>query len=255
MDKHPLVSVIMPAYNSSDTILESIQSVVQQSYTNWELLVTDDNSTDDTVSKISKIQNPKIKLFRFHRNQGAGAARNNSIKNAQGEYIAFLDADDLWDKCKLELQICFMQKNNYVLSYTAYKTFDKSGAKGVATPPNSVTFDQLIYSNVIGCLTAMYDAKSLGKRYMPTIRKRQDMGLWLDILKSGHTAHCLTKPLASYRLDNGMTKNKLKIVFWQWKFYRETLSLTIFSTLKIFVVYALRGTIKTIRSRMPRKTL
>ncbi|WP_163929960.1 glycosyltransferase family 2 protein [Paraferrimonas sp. SM1919] len=240
-------TVIMPCYNSESFIRISILSVINQTFEKWELLIIDDNSTDNTVSLVEELakNDPRIKLFKNSENLGAGASRNKAIEHAQGRYIAFLDADDLWHPQKLEKQIAFMQENDIALSYTQYQKFDESGDLGIVVPPDTVTYDELLYSNVIGCLTAVYDSEKLGKRYMPLIRKRQDMGLWLTILKDIPKAFCLQENLAKYRIDSGMTKNKLTVLGYQWRFYREVVGLNIFKSAYTFMVYAYKGFIKS----------
>ena len=191
-----LVSIIMPSYNSDGTILESIQSVLSQTYKNWELIIVDDRSTDNTWQVIQTYADKydNIRVYQNKENLGAGASRNFAIKKARGRFIAFLDSDDLWTEDKLAEQIPFMLENNYPLTYTHYSRFTSEEELSVVTAPEYTTYKKLMYSNVIGCLTAVYDAQALGKRYMPLIRKRQDMGLWLDILKDTPKAYCLPKP-------------------------------------------------------------
>ncbi|MCF2848665.1 glycosyltransferase [Pseudoalteromonas sp. ACER1] len=243
VEEKALVSVIMPTYNAESYLAESINSVIAQTYNNWELLITDDCSTDDTVAIAKKYadSDSRVKLFIQPQNQGAGAARNNSIMNAKGKYIAFLDADDLWLPEKLEKQVAFATKNNYAFTYTSYQKFSNGKVSTVVHPPKSTTYSKLMYSNVIGCLTAMYDAEKLGKKYMPLIRKRQDMGLWLDILKETPAAYCLKEPLAYYRVGVGMSANKIKILSYQWRFYRDVAKLNFFRAMFTFSVYALKG--------------
>ncbi len=236
-----LVSIIMPSYNSSKTIEVSIDSVLAQSYSNWELLITDDSSSDNTVEIIESYKDPRIRLYRHDSNQGTGAARNNSIRIAKGEYIAFLDSDDLWLPEKLAKQISFMQTNGYKFTYSHYQKFDSKGERGIVYSPPSVTYDQLIYSNVIGCLTVIYDVKLLGKHYMPEIRKRQDMGLWLKLLKICGKAYALEEVLAKYKSDSGMTSNKLSMLAWQWKFYRDIAGLSRRRALYVFMIYCIYG--------------
>ncbi|MDO6548924.1 glycosyltransferase family 2 protein [Pseudoalteromonas carrageenovora] len=243
-----LVSIIMPTYNSSKYISKSIESVLKQTYQNWELLITDDCSEDDTCEQIEGFQNldARVKLFRSKFNGGAGIARNNSIGKAQGRYIAFLDSDDMWAPKKLELQINFMETRGLALSYTAYRKIDQEGAaQGVIFPPKKTTYSKLLYGNIIGCLTAIYDTSIVGKHYMPEIRKRQDMGLWLNILKEIKEAECLPEVLACYRHDTGMTNNKIKILKWQWIFYRDVVKLNIFQSSYYFFFYALNGLLKS----------
>lgn len=245
----PLVSIIMPTYNSAKTIIESINSVLSQTYSNWELLITDDNSDDETINTIAQFRDKRITIFKLLINSGAGAARNHSIENAQGNYIAFLDSDDLWRPEKLTLQISFMRDNNYWLTYSKYQTFDSTGKKGIVSPPQSTSYEELLYSNVIGCLTAIYDASKLGKQRMPLIRKRQDMGLWLQILKECDKAYCLNLVLADYRLGSGMTSNKLKVIYWQWLFYRKVANLSVPKTITTFIMYGIKGMLKQIQIR------
>lgn len=242
----PLVSIVMPSYNSSQTIESSVHSVIEQSYKNWELIIVDDCSSDTTWQMLkdfaAKYEN--ITCFQNDTNQGAGASRNLAISKAKGRFISFLDSDDLWTADKLSEQIEFMLTNNYGFTYTYYSRFDASSELGVVTAPKHIDYKKLMYSNVIGCLTAIYDTQLVGKRYMPLIRKRQDMGLWLDILKDIPKAYCLPKVLAKYRVGNGMSANKVKILSYQWQFYREVVGLSPIKSLAVFSVYAVKGYIK-----------
>ncbi|EHQ9269567.1 glycosyltransferase family 2 protein [Vibrio parahaemolyticus] len=241
-----LVSVIMPTYNSAGTVVESIQSVLSQTYKNWELIIVDDRSTDNTWQVIQTYADKydNIRIYQNKENLGAGASRNFAIKKARGRFIAFLDSDDLWTEDKLAEQIPFMLKNNYPLTYTHYSRFNSEEELSVVTAPEYTTYKKLMYSNVIGCLTAVYDTQALGKRYMPLIRKRQDMGLWLDILKDTPKAYCLPKALAKYRMDSGMTADKFSVLSYQWKFYRDVVGLSLPRSLFTFSVYAVKGTMK-----------
>ncbi|TMS79720.1 glycosyltransferase family 2 protein [Pseudoalteromonas sp. S554] len=244
--EQPLVSIIMPAYNAERHIAESIESVISQTYNNWELLITDDRSSDATQQIINEyaIKDQRIKLFINEQNGGAGVARNNSIKRANGRFIAFLDSDDLWLPQKLTKQISFMLSNNYAFTFTGYQKLESENLKGTVTPPQFTTYNKLLCSNVIGCLTAVYDSKVLGKHYMPLIRKRQDMGLWLNILKQTPKAYSIPDILALYRVDSGMTQNKFKILKWQWDLYRKVIGLGLFKTSIYFCSYAIRGFVK-----------
>jgi teichuronic acid biosynthesis glycosyltransferase TuaG len=245
----PLVSIIMPSYNSEKTIAQSIESVLKQSYTNWELLITDDKSCDRTVAIINEYleKDIRINLFKNEINLGAGGSRNRSIKESKGRYIAFLDSDDLWVANKLSIQIDYMQKNDIALSYTWYQKFGDKGDGGFVKPQLTVTYQQLLYSNIIGCLTAVYDTEFLGKRYMPSIRKRQDMGLWLNILKDIDKAVGIPLVLAKYRVDSGMTQNKFNVLKWQWLFYRKVVGLSFIRTVIIFFLYIVKGFAKYIK--------
>lgn len=246
MNIEPLVSIIMPTYNSASTISEAINSVILQRYTNWELIVTDDCSTDDTKDiLINYVKNDsRIKFLCNQVNSGAGFSRNRSIDAAKGKYIAFLDADDLWLENKLSNQISFMEKNGYLFSFSSYQKFSKDGDGGVVVAPSLVTYQQLLYGNVIGCLTAVYNAEVLGKKKMPLIRKRQDMGLWLTLLKECDAAYSLPDVLAKYRTDTGMTQNKINTAKYQWEFYRTVVQLNLFKSSWYFCWYALNGLLK-----------
>lgn len=241
-----LVSIIMPSYNSEKYIAKSIESVIEQRYQNWELLITDDVSSDKTVEIIERYakNEARIKLFIQSENGGAGKARNNSIEKAKGAYIAFLDSDDLWHTEKLVKQIAFMQSSGAALTYTAYQKFNAKELLGTIKPPEKVNYRQLLNSNIIGCLTAVYDVEQLGKVYMPTIRKRQDMALWLSILKKTSWAFGLTETLALYRVDSGMSKNKFEMLTWQWKLYREVENLGLLHSIKCQFKYVFKGFVK-----------
>ncbi|EPC4044571.1 glycosyltransferase family 2 protein [Enterobacter mori] len=237
----PLVSVIMPSYNSESTIEESILSVLNQKYENWELIISDDNSCDNTINIIQAYaeKDHRIKLITHSINSGAGFARNASIEKAAGKYIAFLDSDDLWDEGKLSTQIASMEENNLDFTYSYYRKIDMQGHLGkIISPPSTITYAELLKSNVIGCLTAIYNQESLGKTFMPLIRKRQDMALWLDLLKKTEKAYCIPSILAYYREgQKSLSSNKYKILISQWNFYRDYIGLNVFKSAYYFAFY------------------
>lgn len=221
--KEKLVSIITPSYNSEKYIVETIKSVLHQTYQHWELLITDDGSTDTTVKIVEEYikKDHRIQLFKI-QNSGAAIARNNSIKNAKGDYIAFLDSDDIWLPEKLGKQMHFMHKNKIALSYTFYETINELGVdlNKLIKPPLKLTYKDNLYSNYIGCLTAMYDVSILGKVYMPVIRKRQDYALWLKILKQIPYAMGIDESLALYRVrENSMSSSKIEMLKWNWKLF------------------------------------
>lgn len=243
-NNNALVSIIMPCFNSEKFIKESINSVLSQTYHDFELIIIDDASKDNSLDIIRSFNDHRIKILELTTNQGAGFSRNKGIELAQGRFIAFLDSDDIWHKDKLLLQISFMKDNGYHLTYTHYQCFDKLGMKNIKHPPDSTNYNSLLYCNVIGCLTAIYDTQITGKQYMPLIRKRQDMGLWLQIMKEYGPAYCLPKVLAYYRLDSGMTQNKANAALYQWFFYRKELKFNILKSIKYFIGYAYNGLVK-----------
>lgn len=240
----PLVSVIMPCYNAEKNIQESIQSVLNQEYQNFELIIIDDNSNDHTVEFLKGINDHRIKLICLEKNYGAGHSRNKGIEYAQGRFIAFLDSDDLWLSNKLSEQISFMLENDYHFTFSYYQHINNSGLSKIITAPEFTTYHKSLYGNVIGCLTVIYDVSHFGKQYMPLIRKRQDFGLWLKLLTIEKKAYCYPKVLAYYRTDSGMTQNKLNAAKHQWQFYRETLEFNWFRSSWYFFFYTINGLCK-----------
>ena len=225
MMDYGLVSIITPSYNSASFKAETIEAVLAQTYTNWELLITDDCSTDDTCKIISQYceKDKRIKLFHLPTNGGAGKARNNSIKEAQGRFIAFCDSDDRWYPEKLEKQLKFMLDNNYELTYTSYDVTDEPGNFiGKVKCLKKLSYCTLLRDNGIGCLTAMYDSQRIGKMYMPLIRKRQDWCLWLSIIKKTGYAYGLQEYLSIYReRKNSISANKIEMLRHNYRVYNE----------------------------------
>ncbi|GLB52888.1 glycosyl transferase [Neptunitalea chrysea] len=226
----PLVSIVTPTYNSAKFISETIVSVQQQTYPYWELLVVDDASTDTTRQIVNdfKGKDTRIKLIELSSNKGAGYARNMAINEAQGHYIAFLDADDIWLPQKLKTQVTFMQQNPEVLvSFSSYELMNEDGSSKAirieALP--KVTYNKMLKSNYVGNLTGMYNAKELGKVFMPLIRKRQDWGLWLSCIKVSGAAYGISETLARYRVRNGsISSNKMNLLKHNYIFYRKALN-------------------------------
>lgn len=242
----PTVSIIMPTYNSSSTIELSIGSIINQSFSDWELLITDDCSNDNTIDIVSKLicSDARISLEINNVNSGAGFSRNRSIMRSRGKYIAFLDADDIWLPNKLSVQVEYMEKTGALFTYSGYQKFSDKGVRGKIIPPARVTYNKLLYGCVIGCLTAMFNAEVLGRQTMPLIRKRQDMGLWLKLLKLCDVAHGIPDVLAHYRIDSGMSQNKLNAACYQWRFYRDVVGLGLLKRIWYFSWYAVNGLIK-----------
>lgn len=224
-----LVSIIMPSYNSS-YISESIESVLAQSYENWELLITDDCSTDNTRKVVERyaVNDPRIKLFKLYQNSGAAVARNNSIEQAQGRYIAFLDSDDLWMPSKLKLQIEFMQKMNTEVCYSSYIELYDNGVKQIIVSPKVLKFKNIIKNDYMGLLTVMYNTASLGKIYMPHLRKRQDWAFKLLLMQKADSAIGVIEPLAYYRVRaNSLSNSKFRLVKYNIQVYNEILGYNI----------------------------
>ncbi|ACM93540.1 teichuronic acid biosynthesis [Nautilia profundicola AmH] len=242
---HDLVSIITPSYNSEKFISKTIVSVLNQTYRNLEMIIVDDCSPDNSNEIIEEYikKDKRIKLIKLDKNSGPAVARNTAIKEAKGRYIAFLDADDLWIPEKLERQINFMKENDLSFTYSAYDLIDENDNNiGDFIPPKEIDYKSLLKTNPIGCLTAIYDAKKLGKIYMPNILKRQDYGLWLKILKQIESTKGMQEKLAIYRIrKNSVSSNKLKAAKYQWKIYREVEKLNIFQSIYYFLNYAYYG--------------
>ena len=221
-----LVSVIMPSYNCGDRIHKSIDSVINQNHRNWELIIVDDKSTDNTFEVISNYtsQYDNIIILELEKNSGAAVARTKGIEIAKGRYIAFLDSDDFWVEDKLEKQISFMELNNYDFTSTAYELFDEYGEslKTIKLPPKKVDYNKMIdLSCPIGNLTVMYNQDNLGKFVVPDIRKRNDLALWLQILKKTEACYGMDDVLAGYTIgrSGSLSKNKLELAKYHWDLY------------------------------------
>lgn len=219
-----LVSIIMPSYNTASYIELTIKSVLKQTYKNWELLIVDDCSTDNTDEVIKKFSDKRIIYMKNKKNSGAAISRNRALKRAKGKWIAFLDSDDLWYPTKLEEQIHFMKKNKYSFSYTSYKEIDESGKKnGIkVTGPKKITKRGMYHYCWPGCLTVMYDAEKVGKIQIANIKKNNDYAMWLKVIKKVD-CYYYDKVLAQYRKRSGSISNHgyLKLIKWHYKLFKE----------------------------------
>lgn len=222
----PLVSIITPVYNAEEFIVDTINSVLSQTYQNWELILVDDVSTDSSREIIQKFEqeDKRIKVVLLKENSGAAIARNTAIDYAKGKYIAFVDSDDLWTSDKLQKQVQFMEKNDYSFTFTSYRMINEDGSdtgKNVQAP-NEVSYKFLLKNTIIGCSTVMLNIEKLGKVKMKNIRTRQDFVLWLSILKTGVHAYGLQEELGIYRLvKNSISSNKKKAAKQNWSVYRD----------------------------------
>ena len=225
--KKDLVSIVTASYNCEQFISETIQSVISQTYTNWELLIIDDNSSDNSVAIIKEFSqiDTRIQLFQLKINQGAAKARNVGIEKSTGEFIAFLDSDDVWLPQKLTLQIAFMKKNNFNFTHTSYFFMDESSRvlTKIYSVKKKLSYKNMLYTNSIGCLSVVLNQSKMGKLFMPNMRKRQDYAHWLSILKSEPFAYGLEEPLAKYRIrKNSMSANKIEMLKWNFNlFYKN----------------------------------
>ena len=222
---HGLVSIIMPSYNTAQYIDETIQSVLAQTYPFWELIIVDDCSTDDTNSTVIKcLDDKRIHYLKNEYNSGAAAARNRALREAKGEWIAFLDSDDLWLPEKLEKQIGFMAEKGYQFAYTEYEEInEKSATLGVrVTGPKRITKAGMYRYCWPGCLTVIYDAEAVGLIQIADIKKNNDYAMWLKICQKAD-CYLLDEPLAKYRKRNGsISRQSVKtMISWHFKLFRE----------------------------------
>ena len=241
-DSMPLVSVITPSYNSSSFIKETIESVQAQSYSNWEMIIVDDHSKDDSVHLISEYieKDQRIKLIPLTNNGGAARARNVAIKEANGDYFSFLDSDDLWLPTKLEEQVAFMQKGNLAFSFTSYSLIDDQGnhLDIEVKAPKKIDYKDLIGNTTIGCLTVMLDRNQIKQIEMPVIQP-EDTALWLLLLRQGYSAYGLQKVLSRYRIvSNSTSRNKLNASYRYWKLLRSQEKLNFVKANFYFIKYA-----------------
>ncbi len=243
-----LVSIITPCYNCASFIAQAIDSVLAQSYQQWEMIIVNDGSTDTSSEIIAPYaaKDSRIKLIPLGENQGVAKARNVAIKTATGRYIAFLDADDLWLSNKLKQQLSFMQVNNLAFTYASYQLINEYNERlGEFITKASMTYYDLLKTCSIGCLTAIYDTQKLGKMYVPDTLIRGDYALWLKILKNIHTAQGIIQPLAIYRINtNSLSANKLKAGVYQWRVYRQNEQLSWFKSAYYFLHYMYYGLVK-----------
>ncbi|WP_299548789.1 glycosyltransferase family 2 protein [Seonamhaeicola sp.] len=238
-----IVSIITPTYNSEKFIKQTIESIISQSYKNWELIVVDDASFDSTVAIVEEfiVNHSNIKLLQNDKNEGAAISRNNGIEAAQGDYIAFLDADDLWKSDKLEKQIEFIKSNNADVCFCSYDLMSEEGTllNETVTALTKLSYKKFLKCNYIGNLTGIYHAKSLGKIYAPDLRKRQDWLMWLEAVKrSNKPALGMEESLAIYRVrKHSISSNKLNLVKYNFLVYRKGLGFSLIKSIYCFTVF------------------
>ena len=246
----PLVSVIMPNYNASAHIAEAIQSVVKQTFIDWELIICDDESDDNSIfiAREFALIDSRISVIKNKHPKGAPGARNSCLDLAKGRYIAFLDSDDLWLPDKLSLQIDFMMREEISFSYSYHSVIDESGLYIASyKAPKRVDRVLMKFSNFIPCLTVVYDTKSLGKVYQPNIQKRNDFALWLKILNSGKVdfAYCLQIETAKYRANSyGLSSKKMATIYYYKKCLREFGGVSLLGAEFLSVLYIILGAVK-----------
>ncbi len=216
----------MPSYNTARFIADSISSVFCQTYTNWELIIVDDCSNDDTDSIVASFKDDRIKYFKNEKNSGAAVSRNRALREAKGKWIAFLDSDDLWYPEKLEKQISFMKNNGYNFSYTNYvKIYEDSTPMGILyTGPKKVTKTGMFNYCWPGCLTVMYNAEAVGLIQIEDIKKNNDYAMWLEIVQRTN-CYLLDEVLAQYRhrAESISRHGYTTLIKWHYRLFRFAL--------------------------------
>lgn len=251
MENQPLVSIIMPSYNAELFIAESIESVLHQTYKNWELLITDDCSSDKTPDIVKSYcsKNPRIDFVIAKQHSGIASTRNQCLARVKGRFVAFLDNDDLWYPEKLEKQVRFMLDKDISFSYSEYELLKEDGTPKGKTIKTAgvVDYDKYLKNTIIGSGTIMLDTDKIGRLQMPYNATSDDMALWCKILKDGHCAHPIKEVLMKYRVrSNSASANKLKAAKDVWLVYRKQEKLPFFYALTCFCCYAFNAIIKRV---------
>jgi len=237
-----MVSIITPSYNSEQFITTTITSVINQTHKDWELIIVDDASIDNTcniVSKFSK-KDSRIKLIKQTKNSGTGVARNTAIKAAQGNYLAFLDSDDVWKPNKLEKQLAVMKSTKAVICFSSYELINEEGKSlnKIIEALSRLTYEKQLKCNYIGNLTGIYSVDRLGKVYMPEIKKRQDWVMWLNLLKKGGLAIGIKESLAYYRVrKDSISSNKFNLITYNFNVYKKALGFGLLKSIRYLIVF------------------
>ena len=210
------IDIILPNYNSSQFILNTIKSVYSQTYKNWKLIIVDDFSDKETKNILKKISKRKnIQVFFLNKNRGAGFCRNFAIKKSKSSYLAFIDSDDIWEKNKLEKQINFMKKNNFLFSYTDYKTFGEK--KREVNNPSKLNYFDFLRNTSIATSTMMIKRDLIGNIKFTNTKICEDYFFKCQILKKVNYAYCLSENLMKYRITKGsLQSNKMRNLYWIW---------------------------------------
>ena len=236
------VSIITPVYNSSKNLHQTINAVLSQTYVEWEYILVDDCSTDGSLDILLQYarSNSKIKVIKLDNNSGPAAARNAGIQSSVGRYIAFCDSDDVWHHSKLRKQIMAMENSHASICISSYTKILDDGTitdRLVIAKP-IITYSMMLSSNYIGCSTAIYDTNKCGKMYMPDIRRAEDYGLWLNMLKKGCLAIGVREPLVYYRLSpRSESSNKILTAYGHWCAIRSVSSENIMLSIWDFIKY------------------
>ena len=253
MENQPLISVITPCYNMEKFVAHTIESVRNQTYPHWEMLIVDDASTDGTADVLRTLaeQDERIKFDIKPSHVGIADSRNQAIQMAHGHYLAFLDADDLWHPDKLERQLRFMEEKHIGFSFSSYDLVNEAGqALGKTIKAHhDMSYKSYLRNTIIGCSTVMVNTDIVGPVTVPRFRTSEDTATWLNILRQGHLAYVITQPLVSYRIrSKSASSNKLKASHDLWGVYRRHEKMPFFKALFYFGCYVFNAIKKRILS-------
>lgn len=237
-----LVSIVVPVYNAGKYIEKTIQMVQEQTYTDWELLLVDDCSADDSVKRIEPFLSDKIQLIKKEVNAGAAEARNTGVEQMKGRFLAFLDADDVWKRDKLEKELAFMKEKDCAFCFTSYEFGDEdaNGTGKIVKVPETLEFKQALTRTIIFTTTVLFDTEKIDKKLlkMPKVPS-EDTATWWQILRAGYTAYGLNENLAIYRRPaKSLSSNKLVAVRRIWFLYRKQAQLSAVKSAYYFVIWA-----------------
>lgn len=249
MENKDMVSIVVPVYNVDKYIETTIEKVLKQTYTNWELLLINDCSNDKSAEKIQTyLSNPRIRLIEQPSNQGAARARNRGIREARGRYLSFLDADDIWESEKLEKQIAFMEEKQASFSFLSYEFADEEGTGNgkIAHVPAILNYREALKNTIIFTSTVMFDLEKIQKDMimMPEV-KSEDTATWWKILRNGYIANGLDEVLVRYRRPaKSLSSNKFAAIQRIWNLYRNVEKLSLPYSAYNFIFYAVRTTLR-----------
>ncbi len=239
-----LVSIITPCYNSERYLEDTFKSILKQNYTNWEWIIVDDCSTDNSVNLIKSFKDDRIKLYEQKINKGASEARNKGLELSKGRFITFIDSDDLWLPSFLDKTINYLINNNEELVYTSYKRVDEKLNPLLQDfiAIDKVDRNRILYNCPIPMLTSVYDSKRIGKVIFPEAELREDHAMWIDLLMKTKHARAINESLAIYRIrTNSVSRNKFKIAIKQYDVYRKYLKMNVIKSSYYTFFWALNG--------------
>lgn len=250
--ENELISIIMPAYNCAGCIGKTIQNIIEQTYSNWELIIVDDCSTDGTIDIITSFRDTRIRLCRNEKNMGAAVSRNKALREAKGRYIAFQDSDDLWEPNKLEIQLKYMKKNHYSFTYTDYRIITPKGVplSYICTGPNKVNKRKIYNYCYFSTITVMYDKKIVGLIQIEDVKKNNDYAMWLQAAEKTDF-YRLPKCLSYYcKRENSISSgSKLKLIKHHYILFRKAVHKSPAVALILTINNLIHGVIKKIKYR------